>query len=455
MPAGDDIIKARIVFDTKGLSGLAGAAPGGGGGGGRRTGFGGLIESFKKTGGIVGKIATGVAGGMALFAGAKALIGKMVDSSPLLQASIQMLQKSLEFILRPIGDAIGFILKPFALLMMRWAISFYKNALPVIKEALENLGAEFAKPLVGAAAGGPGAAEEAIGTIGQLSENMVDAQYAMAEASAETGSFTEKMLALIPAAALESLIAIKDAFVALWNALVALGTFLFELLKPVLQLIAILGAFALLGALKLITFAFLGLQVLLQLLSALLLAAAEGMKEIWYWLGELVVYIAEHFIQGLKNLGAVLSYFFTEVIPAAWESMKQKIGLIIDSLKEKLIGAWESIKSKILGIIESIKSKLSFGLGGKTTEEKATKVKDFILSGDRLIQTSPQDTLIGTKNPGALLNGGGAGPMNVTINISALDASSINSSVIGKISEALEKQHRRGILGRTIQATGV
>ena len=455
MPAGDDIIKARIVFDTKGLSGLAGAAPGGGGGGGRRTGFGGLIESFKKTGGIVGKIAAGVAGGMALFAGAKALIGKMVDSSPLLQASIQMLQKSLEFILRPIGDAIGFILKPFALLMMRWAISFYKNALPVIKEALESLGAQFAKPLVGAAAGGPGAAEEAIGTIGQLSENMVDAQYAMAEASAETGSFTEKMLALIPAAALESLIAIKDAFVALWNALVALGTFLFELLKPVLQLIAILGAFALLGALKLITFAFLGLQVLLQLLSALLLAAAEGMKEIWYWLGELVVYIAEHFIQGLKNLGAVLSYFFTEVIPAAWESMKQKIGLIIDSLKEKLIGAWESIKSKIVGIIESIKSKLSFGLGGKTTEEKATKVKDFILSGDRLIQTSPQDTLIGTKNPGALLNGGGAGPMNVTINISALDASSINSSVIGKISEALEKQHRRGILGRTIQATGV
>lgn len=103
MAAGEPIVKARIVFDTKGLSGSMGKGVG------------------------VGGIAAGVAGGQAIFTGIKKGIDALVRASPMLQASLTIFSKSMELLLRPIGDTIGMWLRPFLIKFLQFGMTFYKD----------------------------------------------------------------------------------------------------------------------------------------------------------------------------------------------------------------------------------------------------------------------------------------------------------------------------------------
>jgi len=51
----------------------------------------------------------------------------LIDSSPMLQAMLQIMNTAVTLFLRPIGDMIGFFLKPFVILMLKWGIEFYKT----------------------------------------------------------------------------------------------------------------------------------------------------------------------------------------------------------------------------------------------------------------------------------------------------------------------------------------
>jgi len=67
----------------------------------------------------------GIAGAMSGLA----LLGKaLIDSSPVLQAMLSILEQAVFFFLRPIGDFMGFLFKPFILLMLKYGIRFYKWA---------------------------------------------------------------------------------------------------------------------------------------------------------------------------------------------------------------------------------------------------------------------------------------------------------------------------------------
>src|SRR3990167_3621108 len=83
----------------------------------------------------MGTIAGGVAGGMGIFSGIKYSLDKLVSSSPQLQGSIMMLQKSLEMLLRPIGDVIGMWIRPLAIKLLRFTTE-HKDAAKTIGAVL-------------------------------------------------------------------------------------------------------------------------------------------------------------------------------------------------------------------------------------------------------------------------------------------------------------------------------
>jgi len=69
--------------------------------------------------------------------GAASFSKAVIDSSPILQAYLKILQTGIMFILRPIGDTIGFFIRPLSIALLQWAIPFYQKAVPFTRLAGE------------------------------------------------------------------------------------------------------------------------------------------------------------------------------------------------------------------------------------------------------------------------------------------------------------------------------
>lgn len=93
-------INLKLKLDTSDIQGLIGRGGGGGIG----------------VGGVIG----GVAGGMAVFHGIKTGIDKLVAASPQLQGTILLFQKSIELMMRPIGDVISAYLRPLVIKLLQF-----------------------------------------------------------------------------------------------------------------------------------------------------------------------------------------------------------------------------------------------------------------------------------------------------------------------------------------------
>ena len=66
--------------------------------------------------------------GIAMGVGALTQLGKgLIDASPLLQAMMKIFSTAITLFLRPFGDFIAMLLRPFILMMLKYAINFYKN----------------------------------------------------------------------------------------------------------------------------------------------------------------------------------------------------------------------------------------------------------------------------------------------------------------------------------------
>jgi len=369
-------------------------------------------------------------------------MGKLVESSPQLQASVLLLKKSLEFILRPIGDVIGLALRPFALLMIRFAINFYKNALPV----LQGLAGDIADQL--AAAPGVEAATAILEDIGKPSEEILKTQKAIAEVTESTATFSEKLAKLIPLGVREALTAAGEAFGGLLVVLKSIGTFLFEVFKPVL---AILGL-ALIGLLKVITFAFLGLEFILQLIAVAFEFATIAVKILWDTIIGWTKFLVGKAIEGISKLASRFKLFFGETLPQAFEDAKTKVGEIIDSIKTKISTGIQFIADKFTDFIDNLKSILPRFLGGGTENNVDGDIaQDFIMRGNKIQKFSPQDTVMGFKGD---MPGGGKS-VSITVQVMALDPSSINDTILRKITDEIQRAQQRGVMSRTMQATGV
>ena len=66
---------------------------------------------------------------------------------------------------------------------------------------------------------------------------------------------------------------------------------------------------------------------------------------------------------------------------------------------------------------------------------------------------SPNDTIIGVKNPSKLGGIGGGSTINISIN--ALDSKSIDKNTIDKITKAVEDGLKKGFGRRTTEAIGI
>jgi len=94
----------------------------------------------------------GIAAGLAGAAG----LGKLIiDSSPMMKAMLKLLNVAVMFILRPIGDMIGFILRPLFIMFVKASVTwfkFWKGAYPTWKGIGDTIGKFFEDP-IGALAG--------------------------------------------------------------------------------------------------------------------------------------------------------------------------------------------------------------------------------------------------------------------------------------------------------------
>ena len=117
------------------LSAIMGGAGSGSSGGSQTKGVGGLQEIMKKMSiGQIGKLAAigiGVTGIMGLV---KKITSLMVESSPMLQSMLKLFQVGLMFVLRPIGDFVGFLLRPLMIYLLRNVfLPWYRQMAPIMR----------------------------------------------------------------------------------------------------------------------------------------------------------------------------------------------------------------------------------------------------------------------------------------------------------------------------------
>ena len=105
------------------------------------------VPGAKKTGDIAGKIgskvpqAVKIAGIGAALAGGAGLAKMIVDSSPMLKQMLKILNIGIMLILRPIGDFIGFMLRPLLLeFVKKVAVPAYKKGAVLAKEWGSKMG---------------------------------------------------------------------------------------------------------------------------------------------------------------------------------------------------------------------------------------------------------------------------------------------------------------------------
>ena len=142
----DDIIEVKL---SKGSIAALSKAMGGGGKGGGLLG----MKGGGKMGGLAGIAGKGLSilGGIGIAIGAilgsvKALTG----SSPMLKQMFKLMNFGIMMIFRPIGDFIGFLLRPILVMLLRnFIIPWYTDVMPIMRTLGMVFGGSLAKDLVG------------------------------------------------------------------------------------------------------------------------------------------------------------------------------------------------------------------------------------------------------------------------------------------------------------------
>jgi len=403
----EDVIKARIVFDTGGLTGGAGSF----GGGGKGVAAGGAA------GGGIGvlKLAKGVALGNLLTKGLVGLSKKLVDASPRLQNSLNILNKSIMMFLRPIADTIGLVLRPFAFAMLKWAIGFYKWWLQgggknlndaLAKRPEERTQDEEALVRRAQAAVTIGGGAVAGGTIGGPAGAGIGAL--VGAIPTIIGSIKLMFFEIIPSW--------MDSFLKFF------GVDLKAVVGKIYEFILLIGQ-----GLENVKFVF-----------------DNFSNIVWFWWGELKEFVVNEVLLPIIEAWGTLKTFviddFIAPVTEAWDSLKKFIEEkfispikeswtkfkdwidtdIIKPIKDYWIAfvtwvstdvispiqsAWEGLvsaaASAINNAIASVKSVFGFGGG------REDRVNDAIITKTgRVIRTNPNDTIIATQNPGGIGGGG-------------------------------------------------
>jgi hypothetical protein len=121
-------VRLNVVGMSQGGMGSIPSVASGGGAGGSvpmvagAGGGGGAVGAA----GAVAQIAAGVGTALVVLEAMKMFLSKLVESSPHLQASMEIINKSLMLFLMPIGQLLDTYIRPLAIGMLQYAIGFYK-----------------------------------------------------------------------------------------------------------------------------------------------------------------------------------------------------------------------------------------------------------------------------------------------------------------------------------------
>jgi hypothetical protein len=123
---------------------------------------------------------------------------------------------------------------------------------------------------------------------------------------------------------------------------------------------------------------------------------------------------------------------------------KESSNVIANSIKA---GSGSSKYLSIPTASESLSNILSRVTG---TSQRVTNVKDALITkSGQVVKFDPNDNIMATKG-----SGGMGSNININISVNALDSSSINSSVLNKISQAVSEEIRRNMSRRTTEFIG-
>lgn len=106
--------------------------------------FGGNSSMFKN----LAKLSIISAAVLAIMKAVQQITSRIVDSSPILQTMLTLMNTAITFILRPIGDFIAFFLRPLIIIFLRQvALPMYKTWGPIMRNLGTFLGTGFAAEL--------------------------------------------------------------------------------------------------------------------------------------------------------------------------------------------------------------------------------------------------------------------------------------------------------------------
>lgn len=190
-----------------------------------------------------------------------------------------------------------------------------------------------------------------------------------------------------------------------------------------------------------------------------------------------------NFIDILKLVGVFISDVFAGRWAAAWDTLGRIASKVIDQVHQilrmffitdlfdllataanKIVSAAKNIGESIIdGIIQGIKAApqailsvldamtpgipirsiiKAAGAVGRAAGGMFESVNDFVVTDSgRVLKTSPQDTIIGTKNPGAL-GGGGGGQVEVNINDPVMQDKVDVDTLVDEIEERIDRKTR-------------
>jgi len=408
----EDIVKAKIVFDTSGVAGPMGKMAGGNQQTNKITG-----ELGKQSVGI-GKIAAGVAVGNLLVAGIKKGIDRLVAASPQLQATMKIFGKTLTLLLRPVGDLLSMVLRPFALAMLRWAIPFYKWARQYLKPASEVL-----KPTTGITPPigiGPLDLETLVEIFRTLGESIKGIFSDIPENISEWWeSFKEKASSVWES--------IKESFVSAWESISEISS---EIWGGMVRWFDEQGA------------------MIKKYYSEWGIAIKKWYNDTKETIVEKYAEWKSVIVTWYSDMKTSLKTFFVDTIPSFVRDMIAKVKELWANFKGWM-GGGSGGQSTGGGISSRIWNIAKHVIGIKSP---TIGVGDAVITPQgQVIKTDPKDYLIATKTPGTMVSGGKS---NITININALDASSIDRNLIDKISSAVADAMQRGMSNRTSEFIG-
>lgn len=428
-----------------------------------------------------------VTAGLATWEGIKKGMDFLVKASPLLQGTLRIFGQSLKLLVKPVGDMIAMVLRPFALAMLRFAIPFYQMSMKRLQSTGGKVGGVIGGIAGGAAGGvtagaiggalaGSKALGGLLGALGTAIAGPIGTTIGVAIGAvvgALLGIFFGDELQKWSKAAWDFFAGIQwgdllAGFVGFFTETIPairetlntyIGTFFLETLpfaagfafQTILNFFTDTLPNATVSVFKSITMFF---------TQTLPNAATGAFKTI----GNFVLNIPVLAVAGFNTIRdfflVTIPSWFTSMFDSivnAWERVKSAFGLGGSSARSNNSNYNSYTKAEDVGggMMQdfysqfengNLVSKTPLGIAGPQSDKFRNRVQDAIISPDgNIITTDPKDYLIATKDPQSLMGGG-----NPTFAPNITVQATINSDIdIQRLAERLAEYQKNELTRRT------